>query len=309
MKISTFISPAYSVQRIKIDDLVSQKVNPNSMTGKAWDALQVSIFNTGYTFPVIAAINHCYDPSTEGQEKPNLIEHSDGEVTFTNVGKVGTQVSNDEIAKYFKYRLIDGSHRTQIIRLGTYYFFNGHDNSDNWFEGKEIPEEPGVDMLAYLAWRENFTIPCVVLDIDEIKQMSAEILHNTARGSHSLDSMKDIVYTLINVAGMSEEWVAKNLYLDLESIKRMQQLSGLKAAFNDIDDTDLAWTPQKDKSYQRKMVAYLIREATTFIETYKKANPDAEIPSSGTAIDIALEIGFDKTEAWKRHGEIYLQLN
>lgn len=309
MKTSNFKSPAYGVRAIPIDELVSQKVNPNSMTGKAWDALQQSIYNTGYTFPVIAAVNADYDAATMGMDKPDLIEHSDGENTFTNSGKVGTQVSNDEIARYFLYRLIDGSHRTQVIRLGTYYFNNGYDNSEKWAEGLEVPEKPGIQMLAYLAWRENFTVPCVLLDIDETKQMSAEILHNTARGSHSLDSMKDIVYNLINVAGMSEEWVAQNLYLDLESIKRMQQLSGLKAAMNDIDDCDMAWNPEQDKSYQRKMVAYLVREATTYIESYRKENPTFEIPSIGTAVDIALEIGFDKTPIWEQHGELYLQLS
>lgn len=302
---SNFNSPAYGVKRVPIDQLVSQKVNPNSMTGKSWDALQQSVFNTGYTFPVIASLNSEYDPETEGKEKPDLIEHSDGENTFTNSGKVGTQVSDDEIAKYFKYRLIDGSHRTQVVRLGTYHFFNGQDDSENWSKGINIPDKPGVKMLAYLAWRENFTVPCVVLEIDETKQMSAEILHNTARGSHSLDSMKDIVYNLINVAGMSPEWVSQNLYLDIESIKRMQQLSGLKAAMSDIDDTDLAWTPEKDDSYQRKLISFLTRKATIFIEEYRKNNPDAQIPTNGTAIEQARSLGFDDEELMKQHRESY----
>lgn len=304
--VSNFKSPAYSVQRIKIDDLVSQKANPNSMSGNAWNALQTSINNTGYTFPVVAAVNKEYDPNTANMPRPDLIENSDGEQTFADGGKVGTQVSDDEIARFFPYRLIDGSHRTQIIRLGTYWFENGYDNCEKWAKGEDIPEEHGRSMLAYLAWRENFSVPCVILDLDETKQMSAEILHNTARGSHSLDSMKDIVYTLINVAGMSEEWVSKNLFLDLESIKRMQQLSGLKAAMNDIDATDMAWDPRKDASYQRKMVAYLTREANTFIQNYRFDHPNETIPEVGTAIDVALKLGFDKTEAWQQHSDVYL---
>lgn len=127
----------------------------------------------------------------------------------------------------------------------------------------------------------------------------------TARGSHSLDSMRDIVYNLINVANMSEEWVSKNLYLDMESIKRMQQLSGLKAAMNDVDDCDLAWSPEADDNYNRKMIAYLTREATKYIEIYKTQHPDVEIPSVGSAIDIACEIGFDQEEAMKRHVDAY----
>jgi len=300
---SNFISPAYGVQRINIDDLVSQKANPNSMTGKSWDALQQSIFNSGYTFPVIIANNNEYDPLTEGKEKPSLIELSDGESSFTSAGKVGTQVSNDEIASYYRYRLIDGSHRTQVIRLGTHYFNNGYDDSDNWSKGINIPEKPGIPMLAYLSWRENFSIPAVLLDMDETQQMSAEILHNTARGSHSLDSMRDIVYNLINVAGMSEEWVSANLYLDLSSIKRMQQLSGLKASFQDIDAADMCWTPESDDSYRRKMTAYLTREATKFIEIYRSEHPDEIIPTSGTSLEIALSLGFDQQEIMKQHAD------
>ena len=310
MKISNFMSPAYGVERINIDDIVSQKANPNSMTGKSWDALQTSIKNTGYTFPVLACNNIDYDPATEGMDKPSLIEHSDGENTFTSSGKVGTQVSDDEIAKYYKYRLIDGSHRSQIIRLGKHWFENGYDDSDNWAEGINIPERPGLAMLAYLAWRENFTIPVVLLEMDETQQMSAEILHNTARGSHSLDSMKDIVYNLINVAGMSEEWVSQNLYLDLESIKRMQQLSGLKAAMNDIDSASMAWNPDDDDSFGRKTVAYLTREATKFIEIYRQENKDMSkklevIPKTGTAVDIAMAIGFADTDVWKKNQEAF----
>lgn len=303
MKQSTFQSPAYGLQCIHIDDLVSQKVNPNSMTGKSFDALQQSIFNTGYTFPVLAAKNTDYDESTEGGEKPCLIEASDGEQTVTSAGKVGVQVSDDEVAKYFKFRLIDGSHRTQIVRLGAHYFKNGYNASDDWAEGRNIPEKPGLAMLAYLAWRENFSIPCVVLDIDETTQMSAEILHNTARGSHSLDSMKDIVYSLVNVAGMSEEWVSQNLYLDLESIKRMQQLSGLKAAMQDIDDCDMAWSPEKDDSYKRKMQAYMTREAMKFIEIYRTDHPGEEISQIGTAVDVAMGIGFDQEAIMKQHAD------
>ena len=303
MKKSTFISPAYAAQRISIDDLVSQRVNPNSMTGKSFDALQQSIFNTGYTFSVLAANNTEYSPETEGKEKPSLIELSDGDQTFTSAGKVGVQVSDDEIAKYFKFRLIDGSHRTQVIRLGAHYFNNGYDRSDDWAEGRNIPEKPGLPMLAFLAWRENFSIPCVVLDIDETTQMSAEILHNTARGSHSLDSMKDIVYSLVNVAGMSEEWVSQNLYLDLESIKRMQQLSGLKAAMQDIDDCDMAWSPEKDDSYKRKMQAYMTREAMKFIEVYKNEHPGVEISQTGTAVDVAIGLGFEEEAIMKQHAE------
>lgn len=307
---SNFKSPVYEVVAIDIDDIVAQKTNPNQMTAKSWDALQQSINNGGYVAPVQIAPNSDYDPSTEGIPKPSLIEHTDKDNDAVTNTEGGMQVADDEIGRYFKYRLIDGAHRSQIIRLGKYYFENGYDFSDQWANGEHIPEKPSYEMLAYLAWREDFKMPCVILDVDPTTQMSIEILMNTARGAHSLDSMKDIVYNLINVAGMSEEWVAQNLYLDLESIKRMQQLSGLKAAMSDIDDCDMAWSPEKDQSYQRKMVAYLVREASTYIEKYKKEHPEEanKLQSTGTAVDIARTIGFEETEAWKQHGEVYISM-
>lgn len=133
--------------------------------------------------------------------------------------------------------------------------------------------------------------------------ISNVLFGQTARGSHSLDSMRDIVYNLINVAGMSEEWVSANLYLDLSSIKRMQQLSGLKASFQDIDAADMCWTPESDDSYRRKMTAYLTREATKFIEIYRSEHPEEIIPTSGTSLEIALSLGFDQQEIMKQHAD------
>lgn len=302
MKVSNFKSPVYDVVAIDIDDIVSQKTNPNQMTAKSWDALQQSINNGGYVAPVQIAPNAEYDPTTHGLPRPSLIEHTDNHETAVTNSEGGMQVADDEIGKYFKYRLIDGAHRSQIVRLGKYYFENGYDHSDEWAEGKHIPEKPSYEMLAYLAWRENFKMPCVILDVDSTTQMSIEILMNTARGAHSLDSMKDIVYNLINVAGMSEEWVSQNLYLDLESIKRMQQLSGLKASMNDIDSADLAWTPESDDAYGRKLTAFLSKEAGKFINNYKSEHPDAEIPA-GDAITVAIDLGFDKERVMQQHGD------
>lgn len=302
---STYVSPAYQVVRVPIEELVSQKANPNQMNIKSFAALQQSIFNGGYVAPVQIAKNLEYDPSTEGQERPSLISHID-ESGVAN-GEEGMQVADENVGRYFKWRLIDGAHRSQVVRLGKHYFEHGHDNSAKWINGEEIPSTPGMDMLAYIAWRENFTIPCVVLDMDSTMQMSMEILMNTARGAHGLEGMKDIVNNLINVAGMSAEWVAQNLFLDMESIKRMQQLSGLKASFEgQIDDADLAWTPESDGAYQRKLQAYMIREAEKFIAIYRADNADnpealSKIPSSGSAIDMAVAIGFNPEDFMSVH--------
>ena len=312
---SEFTSPVYEVQKIKVWDIVGQSVNPNSLTGKAFAALQQSIFNQGYAMSITCQENPIYNPSTDNlevYEKIKLVIEGGEDDAKSGGGEYATQVSDEKIREMFKIQIVDGQQRSSVLRMGTKYFLedpNIEAKVEKWAKGEAIPEKPGEEMLKYIAWREDFSLPCAILrGKSDSELMSATILMNTARGSHSLDSMKDIVYNLINVAGMSEEWVAQNLYLDIESVKRMQQLSGLKASMSDIDDCSLAWSPQKDSSYQRKMTAYLIREATTFIEAYRKANPDAELQSTGTAVDIALTIGFEETEAWKQHGSTYQQI-
>ena len=121
----------------------------------------------------------------------------------------------------------------------------------------------------------------------------------SARGEHSLDSVREIVYQLRNQAGMSEEWIAQNLFLDLEAVKRMQMISGLKASMSDIDDADMAWSPEADESYQRKEEAYLSREATKFVGEYEAANPDWVLPTGKTIIDVAIDLGWDVEAAKK----------
>ena len=177
---------------------------------------------------------------------------------------------------------------------------------DDKYEGKECAEVKGINgnNIKIVPYKnlEPQKCNCITTTLGTFT-INGIVCGNTARGSHSLDSMRDIVYNLINVAGMSEEWVSANLYLDLESIKRMQQLSGLKASFNDIDQASMAWRPQDDDSYKRKMTAYLTREASKYVENYRSEHPEAEIPTSGTALEIALDLGFDQQEVMKQHAD------
>ena len=305
---SEFTSPVYGVKKIKVWDIVGQSVNPNSLTGKAFAALQQSIFNQGYAMSITCQENPIYNPESDYlsvHDKIKLVIEGGEEDAKSGGGEYATQVSDESIREMFKIQIVDGQQRSSVVRMGTKYFLedpNIESKVEKWSRGEDIPEKPGPEMLKYIAWREDFSLPCAILEgKSDADLMSATILMNTARGSHSLDSMKDIVYNLINVAGMSEEWVAQNLYLDMESIKRMQQLSGLKAAMNDIDDCDMAWTPEKDDSYKRKMTAFLTREASKYIENYKSEHPGEEIPSTGTAIDIALELGFEQEAVMQQY--------
>lgn len=295
---SQFKSPALGVSKANIDDIISQKVNPNSQSGKQYDNLQRSILNTGFAFPVLVGPNADYDPTTKDQERPNLIDLADGEQTNASGLQIGTQVSDDEIGRFFPLRLIDGSHRSSIVRLGKHYFLNGHDKSEDWFEGNNIPKNPGPDMLAYIAWRENFTIPIVYLEQTETEQMSTEILMNAAVGSQSLDGEKELVKRMLK-NGKTKEWIEENLGIDSEVIERTSNQTGIKAEYSDLTKASKAWSAKEDNSYGRKLQSYLSRVAATYIHKFSQENPDWKNPGVGSSMDIAAEIGWNREEATK----------
>lgn len=189
---SNFESPVYKVKKIPIGDIVAQRANPNSMSVRSFEALMISIYNDGFTMPVIISTNSEYDESTKGQPRPDLVDHVDDGKNQVANAEAGIQVGDDEVAKFFPYRLVDGSHRSQVIRLGRYYFNNGHDNSSQWAKGEDIPEDPGKDMLSYLAWRENFTVPCTLLEVDPMKAMSATVLHNPIYSEQEVYVIRDV---------------------------------------------------------------------------------------------------------------------
>lgn len=67
---------------------------------------------------------------------------------------------------------------------------------------------------------------------DESNRIASTIRHNRARGSHDIDSMVSIVGELVE-AGMSDEWITKNIGMDKDELLRLKQVSGLAALFKD----------------------------------------------------------------------------
>ena len=62
------------------------------------------------------------------------------------------------------------------------------------------------------------------------------IRHNRARGTHSIELMVDIVAELTK-AGMSDEWIKKNIGMDADELLRLKQISGLMELFADREFT------------------------------------------------------------------------
>ena len=73
-------------------------------------------------------------------------------------------------------------------------------------------------------------VPIVVLDHDITKRMAATVQFNKARGVHQVDLDADVIRALIQ-QGMSEENVSLHLGIDMETIHRYKQLTGIAELF------------------------------------------------------------------------------
>ena len=80
--------------------------------------------------------------------------------------------------------------------------------------------------------RENGLLPVVVIDKELSNRMASTIRHNRARGSHNIELMCHIVAEL-DKAGMSDQWIMKNIGMDRDELLRLKQISGLAALFSD----------------------------------------------------------------------------
>ena len=192
IKRSEFESPIYSVERVPVFDLVAQSFNPNSLNSKSFSALQISLKNNGFAMCVTACENQVYDPNIDAKYDPftKLKMHIEGSEADARSGSVtgdtayATQISDTDIRKAFRVELIDGAQRSGTIRMGTYLFMQKTPEqqeamASKWSQGIDIPEDAGKDMLMYLAWRENFSVPCAILKgKSDSEKMSATILFN-----------------------------------------------------------------------------------------------------------------------------------
>lgn len=85
-------------------------------------------------------------------------------------------------------------------------------------------------------WLDIEQVPIVVLEHDISKRMAATIQFNKARGVHQVDLDADVVRSLLE-QGLSEEEVAKHLGLELDTVLRYKQMTGIVDLFKNIDYT------------------------------------------------------------------------
>ena len=83
-------------------------------------------------------------------------------------------------------------------------------------------------------WLDMPEIPIVVLEHDISQRMAATIQFNKARGVHAVDGDAEIVRSLIE-QGWPEDEIAKHLGIDLETVLRYKQLTGIVELFRNVE--------------------------------------------------------------------------
>jgi ParB-like chromosome segregation protein Spo0J len=83
-------------------------------------------------------------------------------------------------------------------------------------------------------WLDIKQIPVVILQHDISQRMAATVQFNKARGVHAVDMDADIVKGLLE-QGMTEFDVSEHLGLDMDTIHRYKQLTGILDLFKNVN--------------------------------------------------------------------------
>lgn len=169
-------SPVYNVIKVPLDKIHANSYNPNAVAPPEMKLLELSIWEDGYTMPIV-----CY-----------RLPDSD------------------------EYEIVDGYHRYTVMQTS-----------------ERIRE------------REGGLLPVVVIDKPISNRMASTIRHNRARGSHSIDLMKNIVAQLVE-AGMSDNWIRKHIGMDADELLRLKQITGIAALFAERDFGS-AWVASEEE--------------------------------------------------------------
>lgn len=79
-------------------------------------------------------------------------------------------------------------------------------------------------------WLEMSHVPLAVLDHDAKQRMIATWQFNKARGNHEVDLDADLIRALIQ-QGMDEDAICRHLGIDLDTVHRYKQLTGIAELF------------------------------------------------------------------------------
>lgn len=90
------------------------------------------------------------------------------------------------------------------------------------------------DTMGDPAWMDLDYIPLVFLEHSITQRMAATIQFNKARGVHQVDLDAEVIRGLIE-QGMTEEEITIHLGIDLETVHRYKQLTGIHELFKNAN--------------------------------------------------------------------------
>lgn len=83
-------------------------------------------------------------------------------------------------------------------------------------------------------WLNIEQVPVIVLDHNITRRMAATVQFNKARGVHQIDLDADIIKSLIE-QGLSDEEISIHLGIDIDTIHRYKQITGISELFKKVD--------------------------------------------------------------------------
>lgn len=82
--------------------------------------------------------------------------------------------------------------------------------------------------------RNHGRLPIVVLEKSISERMAATVRHNRARGSHSIDGMANMVFSMLD-NGMSDAEICNNLGMEPDELLRLKHITGFSKLFEDTE--------------------------------------------------------------------------
>lgn len=153
--------------------------------------------------PLTRISANLYNPNKMASPENKLLKHS-----ITQDG-ITMPIIVNQTSGCADYVLIDGFHRFELIKAN-----------------------PKLQPIAGY-------IPAVVMSQSEQQSMSTSVRHNVARGTHQVELTASLVMQLREL-DWSNEKICQELGMDRDEVLRMQQITGLAAAFKDQDFSQ-AW--------------------------------------------------------------------
>lgn len=94
-------------------------------------------------------------------------------------------------------------------------------------------------------WFDTDYVPCVVRPYNEAERMIATMQFNKAKGTHEVDLDAELIRKLIQ-QGLSDEEVANHFSMDVDTVYRYKQLTGIAEIFKN-SEYSMSWEMEQQQ--------------------------------------------------------------